>query len=120
MGEIFPPTRRGVSFKGLRDGETTDEALFLGDLVARNERENPVDSEPTGDVAGLDPRENWCNRFRELRATFKIGRGVGKSNSTLEALVSNAVGPWSYFTNLGKGSTFNTFPGEGGMPISPS
>jgi hypothetical protein len=69
-----------------------NEALFLGDFVARNERENPLDGEPTGDVAGLDPRENWCNRFRELRATFIMGPEVGKSNSILEALVSNAVG----------------------------
>jgi len=48
--------RRGVCFKGLRDGDTTNEGLFLGDLVAKNERGNPCDGETMGDVEGLDPR----------------------------------------------------------------
>jgi len=67
MGDISPPMRRGVRFKGLRDGDAIDEALLLGDLVARNGCENPLSGELIGDVAGLGPRVNWCNRLRELR-----------------------------------------------------
>jgi hypothetical protein len=84
-GEILPKMRRGVRLKGLRYSDATNEDLFLGDLVAKNERENPFDGETTGDVAGLDPRVNWCSDLCSLRllAMCATGRGVGRSISIL-------------------------------------
>lgn len=85
-GEILSKMRCGVRLKGLQDGDATNEDLFLGDLIAKNERESRFDGETTGDVAGLDPRVNWCNGLRSLRllATCATGRGVGRSTSILK------------------------------------